>query len=172
MFHYQSNYSPFILFSDTLDFIYTILLNSVILPTARFSDKGGKNLRKISIPDANESFVIHLTTINNYENVITEINDKYYNRDLTIQPFILVVGDSIYSIDKCYVYFNKTLLIFDTFLKSLDVCFKILQTLSLEYPKGCLGPWLFIQEHFYEIKINNNNINLSSIYSLLNYFKT
>ncbi|XP_046804449.1 uncharacterized protein LOC124419370 [Lucilia cuprina] len=156
---------------NSLDYIHTILLNSVILPNARFSDKRGKNSKKISIPDANESFIVHLTTINDYEKVISELKEKYYNRSLTIQPFIIVVGHSIYNLEKFYVYFDKTLLKCDSFLKSLDICFKIIYTLSLEYPKGCQGPWLFIQEYFYEIKPINDN-KLSAIYSLLNFLKT
>lgn len=69
------------------------------------------------------------------------------------------------------MYFDKTLLKFDSFLKSLDICFKIIYTLSLEYPKGCQGPWFFIQEYFYEIKPVSDS-KLSSIYSLLNFLKT
>lgn len=154
-----------------MDYIYTVLLNSVILPTARFTNKSTKLSKKVSIPDANESFIVHLTTINNYEKVISELREKYYNISLTVQPLIIVVGVSIYNLQHFYVYFDNTLLKFDSFLKSLDVCFKIIQILSLEYPKGCSGPWLFIQEYFYEISLPHDR-SVSNVCSLLNYLRT
>lgn len=157
-------------FVNSLDYIFTILLNAVILPTARFADKANKNKKKITIPDANESFVIHLTTINNYENIISKLTDKYYNIGLTIQPLLIVVGLSIFQLTDFYIYFDKTLLKFDSFLTSLDTCFKLIHTLSLEYPKGCSGPWLFIQKYFYEIS-TTSDYKSPSICSLLNYFK-
>ncbi|KAM7350821.1 uncharacterized protein ACRADG_009264 isoform 2-T2 [Cochliomyia hominivorax] len=154
----------------SLDYIYTILLNAIIIPTARFSDESGKNSKKVSIPDANDSFVIHLLTIDNYEIILGQQKEKYYNKNLTIQPFLIVVGQSIYTLEEFYVYFNNILFKFDSFLKSLDVCFKIMNTLSLEYPKACQGPWLFIEEYFYEIK--GKIVKPTNVYSLLNYLKT
>lgn len=140
------------------------------MPTARFSNEAGKSSQKITIPDANESFVIHLNTIVDYEKAIHSLKEKYFSKGLTAQPFIIVVGLSIYNLEEFYLYFYNTLFKFDSFLQSLDICFKIMHILSLEYPKGCQGPWLFIQEYFYEIKLAND-FKLSSIYQVINYLK-
>lgn len=146
-------------------------MNAVILPTARFLEKSTQIKRKISIPDAIESFVIHLTTISDYQNIITGLREKYYNIGLTVQPFIIVVGINIFELNEFYVYFDNNLLKFDSFLTSLEVCFKLFQVLSLEYPKGCGGPWLFIQEYFYEILLKKDH-KLPTICSLINFLKS
>ncbi|XP_054083396.1 uncharacterized protein LOC128920333 [Zeugodacus cucurbitae] len=57
---------------DFQDYIFTILLNSVLLPSARFSVDGNTK-KKATIKDANESFVLQLTTISDYSIRIKEI---------------------------------------------------------------------------------------------------
>ncbi|XP_055916553.1 uncharacterized protein LOC129949246 [Eupeodes corollae] len=155
---------------NSFDYIFAVLLNSVILPTARFADKGSKLSRKISIPDANESFIVHLTTISDYKKTLSDLREKYFNKGLTVQPLLIVVGLTIYTLKEFYLYFDNTLLKFDSFLTSLDICFKLFQVLSLEYPRGCSGPWLFIQQHFYEIPLANCS-KIPSICSLLNFLE-
>ena len=76
LFIFYFNSQPFLL--DSLDCIHALLLNAVILPTARFSDKTGKNSKKTSIADAIEGFIVHLISINDYEKVISELREKYY----------------------------------------------------------------------------------------------
>jgi len=66
-------------FSDTKDYLYTILLNAVLPTTCRFSDHMGKKIRKETISDCQESMVLKLTNLNNYQTKINTMISKYYN---------------------------------------------------------------------------------------------
>uniref|UniRef100_A0A1I8M104 Uncharacterized protein n=1 Tax=Musca domestica TaxID=7370 RepID=A0A1I8M104_MUSDO len=51
---------------DAQDYIYAILLNSVLPSPARFKCGNGKLRKKVTIVDSQESFVLRLPTINDY----------------------------------------------------------------------------------------------------------
>lgn len=155
---------------DSEDVIVTLLLNSVILPTARFKDKFTKTMRKASILDAQESFALHIISINNLEKEIHDIRNKYYNIGITLQPLIIVVGGNLTNITQFYVYFDKILYEFKSFLECLDCCFKLFQVLNLKYPTACIGVWNLIQKYFYEIE-TKYDIKSPSLSLLLKFLK-
>lgn len=141
------------------------------MPTCRFKDNSGSNKRKATIKDAQETFVLHLININNYEAKLEEITAKYYNSELTIQPFLICVGHTLNSVTDYYVHFDKILYKFDSFLHALDFCFKLFHVLHLEYPKACQGPWTFIQKYIYEISTDSDSTS-SNISSLINFLSS
>lgn len=156
-------------FVDCQDYIFTILLNSVLLPSARFSADGNTK-KKATIKDANESFVLQLTTISDYSRRIKELIGKYYYNKLTVQPFVIVVGDSVDDLKTFYIYFDETLYKLNSFIESLDTCFKIFHVFNLKYPKICEMPWMFIQKYFYELdsKFDAKSSNLTSLLTHMN----
>ncbi|XP_073842703.1 uncharacterized protein isoform X2 [Musca autumnalis] len=155
---------------DAQDYIYAILLNSVLPSPARFKCGNGKLRKKVTIADSQESFVLRLPTINDYKRQIDAVTEKYYNAGLTIQPFIIVEGLSDFNIKGFYVFFNHNLLKFQSFLECLDTCFKIFHALSLKYPNACQIPWIFIQKYFYEINtvFDIKSVNLTSLINFCN----
>ncbi|XP_055907744.1 uncharacterized protein LOC129942723 [Eupeodes corollae] len=155
---------------DSEDFLLTILLNSVIPPVSRFKDKRGSNKRKVTISDAQESFILRLPLITNYKEKIEELVNKYYNIKLTVQPFIIVVGEDDINLNSFFVYLDKTLFKFDSFIEAFDNCFKIFQVLSLSYPLGCQPSWIFIQKYFYNINtpFDIKSPNITALLSFLN----
>lgn len=58
---------------------------------------------------------------------------------------------------------------FSTFLKALDICFKIFHVFNLEYPKEGYWAWLFIQKFFFHIDTTYDKIN-SKLITLLAEF--
>ncbi|XP_055906775.1 uncharacterized protein LOC129942008 [Eupeodes corollae] len=166
----NSNLSSGNILKDSEDFILAILLNSVLPASSRFKDRNGSNKRKVSIADAQESFALRIPSIQSYQENISELVNKYYNIGLTIQPFILCVGQDDYNIHEYYVYLDKTLFKFDSFIEALDLCFKTFQVLSLKYPLACQSCWLFIQKYFFNIE-SKFDFKSSNITSLLNFFK-
>lgn len=137
---------------DTEDYILTTLLNSILLPTARFKDRAGGIKRKATIADGQESFVLQLECINDYQRKLADLTTKYYYSGLTIQPLIIVEGSVNSILKNFFVYFDGTLYKFPSFIASLDICFKIFQIFQLKYPKACEIPWNFIQQYFFNIK--------------------
>lgn len=136
------------MFSDTEDYIIAIIIASILQSSTRFKNEEGKLKKKITIIDAQESFVLRLISINNYEAEIAERISKYYFIGITIQPFVIVEGPSDSTIKSFYVYFDKTLYRFSSFIESLDICFKIFHVFSLKYPQACEASWVFIQKFF------------------------
>ncbi|KNC35005.1 hypothetical protein FF38_02585 [Lucilia cuprina] len=152
---------------DYQDFIITVFLNSIFQSSARFKNNDGKKTKKVTISDSEESFVLQLPTLNDYKRRVEDIINKYYSAGLTVQPFLIVEGNGT-DIKGFYIYFDKNLLKFDSFIQSLDVCFKIFQVLSLKYPIACEQSWLFIQKYFFEINTKFDSYS-SNIFSVINY---
>jgi len=138
---------------------------------ARFTSESGKKTRKATISDSQESMVLRLTTLNDYERKINEITNKYYSEGRTIQPFIIVEGMDDRIIKGFYVYFDKKLVKFNTFIESLDACFKVFQVLALEYPQACKQAWLFLQTYFYNI-ITPFDFKSSPVSSFIHFLKS
>lgn len=68
------------------------------------------NRRKVTIQDAQNSFTLRITTINDFQNAVAELRNKYYNQGLTLQPLIVVVGASANHVTDFYVNaFNGTI---------------------------------------------------------------
>ncbi|XP_075170228.1 uncharacterized protein LOC142242535 [Haematobia irritans] len=154
---------------DAQDYLYTILLNAVLPSTARFKCDSGKRTKKATILDSQESLVLRLTTLNDYRGKINSIINKYYSAGITIQPFIIVHGLSESELISFYVYFNDNLIKLNSFIESLDICFKIFHTLSLKYPEACVNSWMFIQKYFYNIQtvFDFKSVNVASLISFL-----
>uniref|UniRef100_A0A6P7H2X1 Uncharacterized protein LOC114346295 n=1 Tax=Diabrotica virgifera virgifera TaxID=50390 RepID=A0A6P7H2X1_DIAVI len=150
------------------DYILATLLNSIILPTSRFSVEKGSSKRKVTIQDAQESFTLRIPTINDFENKLTELRAKYYSKGTTLQPLIVVVGYSADQITNYFLYFDKYCQHHDSYLSCLDTCFKLFHVLSLEYPQAAYGPWYFIQKYIYEIETEYDR-PLPSVSSLVAY---
>ncbi|XP_058976924.1 uncharacterized protein LOC105262100 isoform X2 [Musca domestica] len=154
---------------DSEDYLITILLNSIFPSSARFKNKQGKKTLKVTIVDSQDSFVLRLTTLNDYQRKIEETVNKYYSVGLTLQPFLILEGNEM-DVKGFYIYFDKNLIKLESFLQSLDVCFKIFHVLSLKYPIACEQSWLFIQKYFFEIEteFDFKSSNVTSVVNFLN----
>lgn len=144
------------------------MLNSVILPTGRFAIGDGKNKRKVTINEAQESFTVRIATINDFDHSVAEIRTKQYNKGSTLQPFIIVVGISADQITDYFVYFDKCRQRHASYLSCIETCFKLFHVLCLEYSQASYGPWYFIQKYFFGIETVYDK-PLSSVSALIAY---
>lgn len=144
-------------------------MSSLFPSSARFKNSEGKKTKKVTIADSQESFVLNLPTLNDYHRKVEEIINSYYSSGLTLQPFIILEGNES-DVNGFYVYFDNNLLKFDSFIQSLDICFKIFHFLSLKYPIACEQSWLFIQKYFFNIdtKFDSKSSNVTSVIDYLN----
>lgn len=76
---------------------------------------------------------------------------KYAQFGEPVQPYIILVGSDIYSIETSYIRVNEQLWAFDCPLKALDNCFKLYFALHCEYPKQCYESWLILQLLLYKL---------------------
>lgn len=100
------------------------------------------------------------------EDLIQKKRDKYRIYGLTLQPVIFAdITNSTY-----YIVFDDIKYNVDTILKAIDVTFKILQVLNLEYPMESKSIWIFIQKYLYKIS-TPFDITLSSVEVMCNDLK-
>ncbi|XP_070852414.1 uncharacterized protein [Drosophila suzukii] len=154
---------------DSTDFILTILLPSVLPSNTWFSSKTSRSRTKYTLLDSQESLVLRVNSIVDYQQRIADIISKNYSNLETVQPFVFVEGQGATSLKSFFVYFDKTIYKFDSFIQSLDICFKIFNTLDLKYPPASELSWNFIQQYFYNIytEYDKKSANLSSLLSFL-----
>lgn len=140
------------------------------MPTGRFANEKGNKKRKATIKDAQESFTLRISSINDFDSGVAELKTRYFNQGLTLQPLIIVVGVSPSQITDYFVYFDNCRQRHDSYLSCVDACFKIFHVLNLQYPQASCGPWFFIQKYFFEIvtEFDNPSPNISSLIAFLN----
>ncbi|XP_043662744.1 uncharacterized protein LOC122626519 isoform X2 [Drosophila teissieri] len=154
---------------DAQDFLFAILLNAVLPPTARFVNEQGRKTKKVTIADAQNSMVLRLDSLNDYKRQIDKQVCLHYAEGSSLQPFIIVHGTSDTDLAAFYVYFDQNLFKFDSFLRSLDTCFKIFNCYGLKYPEPCEQAWTFIQKYVYgiETEFDKKSPNLTTVLSYL-----
>jgi len=99
-----------------------------------------------------------------------EKQNKMSQMNLTMQPFIIVVGLEITSIDKIYVRLDKTMYEIPSVLKAVDVLFKIFITFNACYSKECENFWYLIQWSIYEIYTSSDQ-KIPFVCNILNKLK-
>lgn len=77
--------------------------------------------------------------------------NKMSQMNLTMQPFVIIVGPEITLIEKVYLRIDKIMYEMPTVLKAIDVLFKIFITFNACYPKECENFCYLIQWNVYEI---------------------
>ncbi|KAF0685577.1 Uncharacterized protein FWK35_00034264, partial [Aphis craccivora] len=144
------------------------LLHAVFIPTAKKStrnDKGKKSTIKYSIRDSQQSFLINIDTVSQFEDVIV----KKKGLGIPIQPFTVVIGQLLEP-KYIIVYFDDIKYKVLTIQRAVDVVFKLFHTFNLLYPDESYILWLFIQTFFYNIHIKTDQSHpiISLIISELN----
>src|SRR5258705_7315443 len=66
------------------------------------------------------------------------------------QPFILQLGE------KTYVIVDELAIPAVSLVKGVDLCFKIIHILNVEYPPMAKNVWLFLQKALYKIELQES----------------
>ncbi|XP_011294888.1 uncharacterized protein LOC101897248 [Musca domestica] len=154
---------------DTEDYILIVLLNSIIIPMARYRDAAG-NRRKVSIVEAVDLFAVRVNHLEELDQKREEFCIKFGEIHTEFTPLIVVVGDNNINIHEIYVHFHVALYEMPDFLTALDCCMKIYRVLNLPFPASNDYVWTFIQRYFYEIQLPDDT-KCPSMSSLITYLK-
>lgn len=73
-------------------------------------------------------------------------------RKRSLQPFMIVVGETLSSITNAYVCVDKNFYKLPSTIEALDVLFKVFYVLDTFYPPESSHLWSIIQEFLYGIK--------------------
>jgi len=127
-------------------------------------------MQQTTLADAQLSMVLRLSSLNDYERRINNIVREKYLEGSTIQPFIIIQASSELEFLDFYVYFDKTLVKCDSFLKSIDLCFKCFMSYSLSYPKASEQAWYAVQKIIFEIDTayDIRSLNLQNLIDFMN----
>ncbi|CAH0553157.1 unnamed protein product [Brassicogethes aeneus] len=138
------------------DSIIAVQLHSLpylIPPKGRITTKKGKGkVWKFSIQEAVDSIIIHAKNAADIERLVSQQKAKAITNDLTVQPYVLVVGQSLKSLEAYYVVVDKIRYEVHSMLSALDTCFKIFFVFNARYPPQAEHIWHIIQCCVFKIK--------------------
>lgn len=102
--------------------------------------------------EARDGFITKVSSDAEVQETITRRREKLSSLGHTLQPFIIIVGQSYHHIQNYLVIVDNTIYKLHSITAAVDCCFKIFLTLNAEYPVESKGIWFFIQKGFYQIK--------------------
>eukprot|EP00102_Acyrthosiphon_pisum_P026408 XP_016663618.1 PREDICTED: uncharacterized protein LOC100575322 isoform X2 [Acyrthosiphon pisum] len=102
--------------------------------------------------EARDGFITKVSSDAEVQETIGRRREKLSSLGHTLQPFIIIVGQSYHHIQNYLVIVDNTIYKLHSITAAVDCCFKIFLTLNAEYPVESTGIWYFIQKGFYQIK--------------------
>ncbi|XP_055855441.1 uncharacterized protein LOC129918752 isoform X2 [Episyrphus balteatus] len=149
-----------------------LLLHAVIKPpfisiNVSSSDNDGNKKRKWkpTISDAQNATVMHCLTEMDFQIKYEELKSEASQNNTILQPILAVIGEDLTDLESFYVLYDCILYKVDTFIKSLDILFKIYYVMNFEFRVETKHVYEFIESYFYKIKSPSN----PNIISLINY---
>uniref|UniRef100_A0A8D8PTB6 Uncharacterized protein n=1 Tax=Cacopsylla melanoneura TaxID=428564 RepID=A0A8D8PTB6_9HEMI len=93
----------------------------------RFSRKRkvNKNIPKPSRTEINDSFITHISSDGDIRDIISKRTISYRQMGLTLQPFVIVIGESLLNPKKVLVSVDDVLYSVNTLITGVDVLFKL-----------------------------------------------
>lgn len=150
--------------ADAYDCIAVLLLVHLWpSPLLRLSNK---QKWKPSLKESCEGIVLHLKTLADYETELARLSQQSLQRGLSDHPRVVVVGSSLKDINLIFVNYKDISYRVETFLKALDITFKIFKTYNIPFPRETVTPWSFIAHYFYDFEPSNEDPSKAQIVSL------
>lgn len=77
----------------------------------------------------------------------------------SVQPFVVLVGESWDSVIDSYVVIDARTYKVENPIRAVEVCFKIFYSLHCAYSNFCKPVWLLIQGYIYELPFDKGDSN-------------
>ncbi|XP_075148254.1 uncharacterized protein LOC142229060 [Haematobia irritans] len=140
--------------------IILYLLPSLLKPSNKKSVING-NLKKrkyikTTVQDSRETFTLWALNASELQSKIKNTIDYYFKNKQTLQPIICGIGQSHTNFNELFVYYGNIFYKVANHVLALDTCFKLFNVLDLKYPDSCKNVWLFLQQHIYEIVVDDS----------------
>lgn len=90
------------------------------------------------------------------ESDLRRLSHRYDQKGLKATPLLIAVGCDMTHLEEFLVYHGGTYYRFRTFLKALDICFKIFKVYGLAFPREAAGPWNIINHCLYGFDIGTD----------------
>lgn len=110
---------------------------------------------KPGIVDSQESFLV-VTCAATIQSTISARTERYFAMGLSNQAYIIGVGDNISTVTYYLIVLDTIIYRTENIIKAIDIAFKMQFVLYIGYPQESHLVWLFIQNYFYDIKLQND----------------
>lgn len=162
-------------FQEIPDAIVLYLLHAILPPTICTSKL--KNNRKITFKctfaDSQNSFLHILNQPFELDTSIQLLRERAAKEKQTIQPFLLAVGGDkdLFQIQEYFTFCDGILCKFTNIVAAVECCFKTFYVLNISYSKKCYNFWIFVQNIFFELEVDNIHTT-SGMIQVLEDFKS
>lgn len=113
-----------------------------------------------------EGFITHLKSPADLQASISIKEQRNRRIGATLQPYIVLVGQTIEGVHTRYVIVNNIKYNVTSISHAVDVCFKVIFALNAKYPAECLNVWQFLQKGIYKINTKEDK-TYTAVNSLL-----
>lgn len=130
----------------------------------------GKSKWKPSYIESRNSFVFWVKNITDLQSQVDAHHEiRLKERGLTRCPLVVVVGPELTKLNFFIVSFGDSYYQLPTFLKALDVCYKLFKTYQLEFPPESAGSWNLVGYVVYGFQLEDTHrAKILTINSLFN----
>ncbi|XP_036141765.1 uncharacterized protein LOC118645222 isoform X2 [Monomorium pharaonis] len=115
------------------------------------------------------SFICHVKTTDAIEGEVNAIEAKAATEKITVQPFVILVGDDLHHITDSYVHIAGIRFRVSSPKDAVDSIFKAFHALHTSYPIQSECFWLLIQKVIYKFNTKWDN-NIPSVQVLISKF--
>nr|XP_029722784.1 uncharacterized protein LOC109401945 [Aedes albopictus]XP_029735446.1 uncharacterized protein LOC115270278 [Aedes albopictus]XP_029735448.1 uncharacterized protein LOC109414846 [Aedes albopictus] len=141
---------------DCRDAVFTVLI-PYILPSSVLTLQN-KFKWKPSYVESRNSFVFWVKNITDMQSEVeSHHKSRLEKRGLQRCPLVVIIGSELNKLNYFIVSFGDAYYRLPTFLKALDVCYKLFQTYLLEFPPESAGSWNLIGHVIYGSQLNDSN---------------
>lgn len=113
--------------------------------------------------------MVHVTSLAGIEAGIDRYRKRCQQNGWPVQPLMIVVGPKLTEITDYLVYFGGSYYRFSTFLKSLEVCYKLYKVYQLPFPVESSGPWTLIGHSLFNFKVPVRDVHYRKICRIQTY---
>ncbi|XP_067203676.1 uncharacterized protein [Linepithema humile] len=128
-----------------------------LLPNKSSKAKVGKNFFKPTQVESQEAVILHVKIPSDIEEEIEKKRKWLKKFNLTLQPFILIVGPSLTEIETIFVRIDNVSYKVKTLWKAVEICFMVFIILDLKYPLAAEHIWYLFQRSVFDIELHGDN---------------
>lgn len=123
-------------------------------PTSRSVQKtatGSRQMKRYTLAESISSFIFHAPTVLAWE---TYVQTKNLAKQ-SIPAQLCIIGPDLLEPAEIILHSEGNTMKFVSFVKALDVCFKMYFVFDMEFPKECINVWHFIGLYFYQMTLKD-----------------
>lgn len=148
---------------ETSNIACLLLIPSLLAVTSIRLKNAAKKIWRPSKSEATAGFILHVKNDSDIRTTVQSKQTKFQECGLTVQPFIIIVGESLDNIKTYFVVINEVFYAVSNILTAVSLCFKIIWVVNAQYPVECHSTWMFVQNAFFQFKTKFDSSSTSAL---------